>query len=183
MRALRPVSLRCQSGRTLTELMLVAAILPVVLGGTLAVLETAAKVAPEEQERMQAVRETQVGLDRIVRELRQTTQVTSYAPGRIEVVTSVAANPTAVAYDCLQPSRIGGPYTACVRESGGRSDVVIDRVLNGEQVFTRSDDFVAVKVEVPASGERERPERDDEGYEHHVVLEDGFFMRNLSYDD
>jgi hypothetical protein len=52
--------------------------------------------------------------------------------------------------------------------------VVIDRVLNGAAVFSLTPpDYVGATVEVAARGGLE------DGHDHRIILEDGFYMRNL----
>ena len=73
--------IRAQQGFALVELMLVAAMLSVVLGAVLMFLDTAGQVAPRQQERGHAIRQGQVGLERMTRELRQGSTATLVANG------------------------------------------------------------------------------------------------------
>jgi hypothetical protein len=51
---------------------------------------------------------------------------------------------------------------------------VIDRVLNGAAVFSLTPpDYVGAIVEVAARGGLE------DGHDHRIILQDGFYMRNL----
>lgn len=173
------------SGYTLTEFIIVVAMLVVVLGGTLSVLDTAADIAPKEQERAHAVREAQVGLHRMTRELRQATQVVSPAvsPDKSAIMriwVPVAGVSTEVTYSCNVGSQDlpDGKHWRCVRswtQGGQAQSVTVIERLTDPNIFSRtSEAFVKVRVEVPASGERKR------GLDHTIVLDDGFFMRNLS---
>ena len=175
--------MREESGWTLIEVLIVAVLLTIVLGGTLNLLDTTAKVAPAEQERAEAVREAQVGLARMTRELRQATKVLPLAPAPgatgsvVQVETPVKGVTQTVKYDCSQPSRsLPSTAKACVRTQLGstRVEYTIDRVLN-TTVFTRTgNNYFAVRIEVPASGERKK------GLRHRIVLDDGFYMRNIT---
>lgn len=171
--------MRDESGWTIVEVLIVAVLLVIVLGGTLNLLDTTAKVAPQEEERAQAVREAQVGLARMTRELRQATKVVTYdqANGVIKVeVNDLGGVRQTVTYDCSGSSPSLTGTTACRRTQvgGSSNEVVIDRVKNNGSMFTRiGTNFFQVRVEVPASGERAV------GQKHSIVLDDGFYMRNI----
>ena len=168
--------MREESGWSLIELLLVSVLLIVILGGTLNLLDTTAKIAPQEQERAEAVREAQVGLARMTRELRQATKVLELTPTRMQVYVPVSGVRQTVTYDCTATSPTVPAKKACVRTqtNGPTNELVIDRVSN-TTVFTASgSDYVQVRIDVPASGERA------EGLRHTIVLDDGFFMRNLA---
>ena len=177
-----------ERGYTLIEALLVMVLLILVLGGTLSLLENTAHVAPAENERAHAVREAQVGLAKMVRELRQARSVEDgYTPSSITVRTPVAGVPTRVSYECGHDSRSrpGEGLYACRRlqyQPDGTTPAVtnypLDRLLEDDIFsYTLSGgdvEFVTVRADVPASGER------SEGLEHPIVLDDGFFLRNLS---
>ena len=169
--------MRDESGWSVIELMLVAVLLAIVLGGTLNLLDTTAKIAPQEQERAHAVREAQVGLARMTRELRQAVRVNASANPAliISVDTPVAGVRRTVTYDCTGTSPTVATTKACRRsQSGGlQNEVVIDRVTNSTVFTADGNDYFKVRIEVPASGERQQ------GLRHKIVLDDGFFMRNL----
>src|SRR3712207_1379565 len=67
-----------QSGFTLIEVMVAAALLSVVLGAVLALSETGSRVAQRDLVRANAIEEVQNGVARMDRELRTATQV--YSP-------------------------------------------------------------------------------------------------------
>ena len=171
--------MRGESGYTIVEALLVFALLAVVMGATLGLLDTSAKILPKERERAEAIRESQVGLARITRELRQASQVLAppfAAPQAstshtLVVKTKVNGTLTTVTYHCTDPSPTLPGARACRRGQ----QILIDRVLNWETVFTRTaDNYLIVRVEVPASGERTL------GHKHRVILDDGVFMRNVA---
>lgn len=179
--------MRCDRGYTVIEALIVVVLLIVVLGGTLSMLEHTARVAPAENERAHAVREAQVGLATIVRELRQARSVEQNTPTGLTVRTPVAGVPTMVTYDCgvRRTSRPGQGLHACRRiqyqaddSTVARTTHPLDRLVHDEIFeYTLSSgkvEFVRVRVAVPASGERST------GLAHPIVLDDGFFLRNLS---
>ena len=171
--------LRRESGFTLLEVTITAALLGIVVVAILAIADTGQNIAPKDQERAHVIRDAQTGLHQMTRELRQARQVRTAQPGSVTV--RVGSALTEVTYNCLQARPGTAGQTQCVRTSGGSSRMVIDRVLNGGSVFeyrrsTRSGviTYVRAKVEVPAKGDLK------EGHKHKVVLDDGFYMRNLN---
>lgn len=176
-----------QRGFSLVELITVSFLLIVVLSATLMVLERTTEIAPQDEERTQSIREVQVGLHRMVRELREAYALNPAAPPtstQMDVLVPVAGGPDKrVVYNCAQPHP-DPRYSRCLRYEGaadftqplGAGHLAVDRVLNDvavTPVFKKvSSSYVEAKVEVPARGER------DSGFQHKVVLEDGFFMRN-----
>ena len=182
-RALRRKLVRSESGWALIELMVVVSLLGLVMAAVLTLLDTTARVAPRDQERAHAIREAQVGLHRMVRELRQAYGVNATTRNYIDVNVTIGDQGRRVVYDC--------DFPRCVRREGavgptvpsGSGEVVIARLLNGtpaDPVFTFSPanrfppDHVSARVRVPASGER------SEGHRHNVVLDDGFALRNVT---
>jgi type II secretory pathway pseudopilin PulG len=174
------------AGYALVELMVVASLLVVVLGAILALGETTQRIAPKESERAQVIREAQVGLHRMTRELRNAYQALPTVPAPTVTGSTMQATvrgydgvPRTVRYDCDEPHPTDQAYTRCLRQvySGGTwpaGEVVIDRVLNGSTVFALTPpDYVGAKVEVAARGGLK------DGYDHRIILEDGFYMRNL----
>lgn len=189
---------RDEAGFALVELLIVAALLGVVLFAVLSLLDAAVRVEARDQERAHAVREAQVGLDRMTRELRQAYRVVATGPSYVTVHVRLGGQDTQVHYRCDRPhpDLASNPhddgYRRCRRVEAlvgaalpaiDTGPIVIDRVLNGsaappDSVFTFSPSaisptYIRARIEVPARGERE------EGIEHKVVLDDGFFMRNL----
>jgi type II secretory pathway pseudopilin PulG len=169
-----------EAGYGLVELLVVASLLIVVLGAILTLGEATQRIAPKESERAHVIREAQVGLHRMTRELRHAYQAPTLTASTMEADV-LAANGTTrtVRYDCDEAHPTDAAYTRCVRQvlSGGTwtaGEVVIDRVLNGTTVFSSTPpDYVGARVEVAARGNLQ------DGYDHRVILEDGFYMRNL----
>ena len=177
---------RSETGYSLTEALIVVVLLIVVMGGTLSLLDTTAQVAPQENERAHAIREAQVGLGTMVRELRQARSVEDdYSATGLTVRTPVAGVPTRVEYDCDAVSITKPDLKACRRVQYAADDSTevrttypVDRLLSN-QVFTYTVEggaiqFVRARIEVPASGERQQ------GLDHKIVLDDGFFLRNVA---
>ena len=186
---------REQGGFALTELLVSMLSFAFILTAILALLETSARVAPSDQERSLSIREAQEGLSRMVRELRQAYEVVGTSPSSMRVKVRLRKDDPAtpevethsnwlLEYDCGV-----GVSGKCVRKEARPGQVppstgptVVERVSNpaDKPVFSFETDtdsvnpvYVKVRVEVPASGER------SQGHSHKVVLEDGFFARNM----
>ena len=181
-----------ESGMGLPEVLMTIVIFSFVLGGILGLLDTTAKVAPKDQERSMAMREVQSSLDQMVRELRQAYRVVGTSPSSMRILVRRRQSDGThvnrlVEYDCGltvadQCLRREAPPGATLPATG---QVAIDRLLNGgsgeRPVFSFDQNadsitpvYVAVRVEVPSRGER------GSGYKHTVVLEDGFYARNMN---
>lgn len=182
---------------TLAEVLVSIVVFLLVTGAILSMVDTAAELAPKETERALAVREAQVGLERMSRELRQAYSVRGTTPSSMDVLVTVGTQNRHLIYDCgvAHPDDPSNPYDheyrRCVRWEADVGDpdiqsqpgrVVIDRVLNATaaegHVFdfspsALSPTYVTARIEVPARGERIY------GFPHRIVLSDGFYMRNL----
>lgn len=183
--------MRSERGYTVIEAMIVCVLLIAMLGATLSLLDTTANVAPQENERAHAVRDAQVQLAGMVRELRQAHEVYFISADRIEVqVPLVGGELRRVEYECTFDG--SKPDTkSCKRRlynAAGttveRTSTAVDRLLvpagqTNPTVFTWTSEngkvvFVKARIAVPASGERK------EGLKHEIVLDDGFLLRNLN---
>jgi hypothetical protein len=175
--------------------MMVASLLVIVLGAILMLGEASQRIAPRETERALVIREAQVGMHRMTRELREAHNVVTPAAGGSGAVIDVWVPTTAgsqkrVSYECNVAHPTEATYTRCVRydvsAAGVKSNgqVVVDRVLNGAvgstlpvfvrgSVASQTDEYVKATVEVAARGDRRT------GYSSKILLEDGFYMRNL----
>ena len=175
-----------EAGYGLVELLVVASLLVVVLGAILALGETTQRIAPKESERAHVIREAQVGLHRMTRELRHAYQAPPTVPAPTVTGSTMEASVLAengatrtVRYDCDEAHPTDPAYTRCLRQvlSGGTwsaGEVVIDHVLNGTAVFSLTPpDYVGATVEVAARGGLK------DGHDHRVILQDGVYMRNL----
>ncbi len=182
---------RDQSGYSLPELLTVMAVLPIVLAAVLLFTGKAQLLASNDTERSHTIREAQVGLDRITRELRQAHTFIAVAPYRVEFVVRAAGLDKRVVHDCGDPDPSDADLKRCVRyevASDGTEtphQQLIGRVVNQypqggvspPAVFsytptTADPRHVRVKVEVNARGARK------EGYRYRVVLDDGVHLRN-----
>ena len=178
--------LREEDGFTLTEQLVVAAGMSVILAAILGLSDVAVKQSPQDRERTHAVREAQVGLDRMTRELRTAHAITI---SDFKAVASIYRSGAAitVTYDCTISGGVG--LRKCVRsQTGGGSSpslTVVDRVANADSrplftATTRADScgvqwprYVRVLLEVPTKGELKA------GSSKRVVLDDGFYLRNV----
>lgn len=170
---------------TLVEMIISLATFSFVMVAILGLLETTAAQQPRDQERADALREAQVGLQRMTRELRQGYKVLDADSKSMYVRLTSQGEDKHVKYDCgvADPDTAG--YTRCVRwealvgqalptEQPG--EVVIDRSLS-EVLFSYSPgplnpNYVQVHISVPQKGELAN------GYDSNFVLEDGFYLRN-----
>jgi Tfp pilus assembly protein PilV len=178
--------LREEDGFTLTEQLVVSAGMIVILAAILGLNDVAVKQSPQDRERTHAVREAQIGLDKMTRELRTAHAITITDFKAVASIYRSGATIT-VTYDCSSTGSDG--LRRCVRSQtgGGSSPTVttIDRVANANSrpVFTattRNDSagvpwtrYVRVLVEVPTKGELKA------GSSKRVVLDDGFYLRNV----
>lgn len=172
---------RDQRGFTLIEQLVVAGGLAVILSAILGLVEVSERLAPQTIERGRAVRDAQVGLDRMVRELRHTQGNVVASGGSVAADVVLRGRAYRVTYDCSGLMPGSTTLRACVRtEAGGTggTTIVIGRVLNPSTVFgtvvQRSGipAYIPVRVEVPSAGERKA------GQAHKIVLQDGIQLRN-----
>jgi competence protein ComGC len=171
-----------ESGFALIEQLVVVAVLGVVVAAILSLGETTQRIAPKDSERAFVIRETQVGLHRMTKELRQSHALVSTGTHEMDVRVLVGGTEQRVRYNCSQPHPTEPDYRRCLRYVGTSTtgEVVIDRVLaaagpvfsyvtNAQGAIT----YVEASVEVPARGDLRV------GHRHRVALHDGFWMRNF----
>jgi len=177
------IRLRREEGFTLIESLVVCLSLVVVVGAILGLVDLAESLAPNDRERAHAVRDGETGMSRMVRELRQAYDVT-VTDWQVDAKIVLNGVDTTVRFKCDTPS---GAYKKCVRQviGGGTpvAELLVDRVANAaaRPVFaatTRAGEtapsYVRAVVELPARGERTTGPGD-----YRVVLEDGFYLRNV----
>jgi type II secretory pathway pseudopilin PulG len=175
-----PAARGSEAGYALTELLIVATLLVIVLGAILTLGETSQRIAPKESERALVIREAQVGLHRMTRELRHAYQTPTVTGSTIEATVPNGTSGQTIRYVCNVAHPSNAAYTRCLRYVvvggvPGAGQLVIDRVLNGSAVFAlHGTNYVTALVEVAAKGDLQN------GYDHKVVLDDGFYMRNIS---
>lgn len=164
---------RDQRGISLIELMMTAAILSVVLGAILAVSETTAKLAPDDDERALIMQEARTGVHAMSRELRHATAVTSVADYEL----SFTVGTTSVTYSCTEPQPAVAGRTRCTRRQGTDPPrYLVSHVVsqaNGKRIFRQTGKHIAVEVQVAAGGDRVP------GHKHTITLADGAYVRNL----
>ena len=181
---------RVEAGFTLIELLVAMGLLLVILGAVLALLDSSNTIAARDQERTHAIREAQVGVQAMTKELRQAYSMVSNTPYLIEVHVWKNGADHDVTYDCTGTSSAGPPLGQCVRyettgSGQGTASVVVARLFNNAgsgrpPVFTYTANgsghttYATVHVESPSKGERQQ------GYGHRVTFDDGFFLRNLN---
>ena len=174
--------LRDERGFTLVEQLVVSAGLVVILGAILGLADVASKTGPVERERVHAIQEAQVGLDKMTRELRRAHAIT-IEPFKATADIMLNGSPVTVVYDCTVA--VNGLRTCDRQQAGQTTQTVIARVANATSrpVFTaqvRNDasgipwtTYVRTIVEVPGRGERTT------GANARIVLDDGFYLRNV----
>lgn len=181
--------LRRDAGASMVEVLVVCALLAGVSGAILSVLDAAAKTVPRDVEWTHAVTESRTGLHRMVREVRQASQINGVTPNRLDFDTTINGVPRRVMYACDVPTTTAA-LRRCVRleaapgatlPSPASGETIVARLQNGtaaDPVFTFAPDairptYVTGRVVVPSTGERvaARPG-------HAVALEDGAALRN-----
>lgn len=185
-----------EDGFTLPEVLVVAALLAVVLGGLLSALETAARVAPRGFEYGAAVQEVGDGVSRIVRELRQADRVVATTPNSVTFDATYGSSALRVNIDCsvaagAAPQDPSATVRRCVRVQApqgaplppaGQGTVEVDRLLNGtaaDPVFSFTPDpiaptYVALTVRVPSGGSR------GDGLRHPITITNGTLLPNTT---
>jgi type II secretory pathway pseudopilin PulG len=175
----------------LIELLVVLAMLVVVVGATLTLLEVGGRAASRDSQFAHAIADAQAGLARMVHEIRQASSVSATTPNSIDFLVMIGGQSQRVFYECdvAQP---GTSYNECVRLSvaaGGAlpalstGEPIVPRIVDGtpgDPVFSFSPNaiaptYVAVKLAVPAAGELSA----GRGLNHTTVLDAGAYLRNL----
>jgi hypothetical protein len=168
---------------TLAELLVGMVVMTIVLIAILGLLDAAVKTAPRDEERANTIREAQVGVHIMTRELREANKV--WTPGKTQIYVNLGDD-RHVLYDCgiVQPDdpdeRQCRRWEAAIGSElplDEPGELVVDRRLPGD-VFTYEPNlinptYVKVHIQVPQSGERE-----SDGYHANLVLDDGFYLRN-----
>src|SRR5258708_39560283 len=110
-------------------------LLMVIMGAVLALLDSANKLEPQDQERALDLREAQVGLYQMTRELRQARSLVSTSGYSIEAHVWESGADHDVTYDCTGSSSVSTSLGQCIRYettggTRGPATVVIDRLFN-----------------------------------------------------
>jgi len=178
-----------QRGFSLIETMFAAVILIVVLGAILTASEAAQRVVPKDEALAFTLRDSQVALDRMTRELRQAYSINSNTATKMDanvrlrgVTGSTGTTFRRVVYDCSIAVAGSPGIEQCVRYEvstggvAGPQETVVPRVRTASFSYEPSSaapKYVRATLNVPATGERKQ------GYAHDVFLDAGFYMRNL----
>src|SRR3954452_15005744 len=121
---------REESGFTLVELLVAAGLMLVVVGAVLALLDSSSTIAARDQERTHAIREAQVGVHDMTKELRQAFSIVSSSPYSIEVHVLRGGSDREVMYDCTGTSSAGPPLGQCVRyETTGSGQGAVSTIV------------------------------------------------------
>jgi type II secretory pathway pseudopilin PulG len=180
-----------ERGFALVELLFVSVLMVVVLCAVLTSLASVTSVENRDRQRALAIQDGQVGLSRMVREIRQAYSVLATTPNSVDFLVTLNGQQLRVFYACDVPQP-GTSYNECVRLqttvggvlpalSGGAA--VVLRVMNGSLAnpvfsFTPSalmPQYVDARVELPAGGELSS----SSGFGHMIVLNSGAYLRNL----
>jgi type II secretory pathway pseudopilin PulG len=102
-------------GFTLVELVVVTAVLMVIVGGCLAVLDGATSAEARDVSYAQEISATQTLLARLVHDLRQATAFQLVSPNAVQFQVTLRGTTYNVKYDCTAPDSLGTPYTRCAR--------------------------------------------------------------------
>jgi prepilin-type N-terminal cleavage/methylation domain-containing protein len=171
--------LQAQDGFTLVEQLITVALLSIVVGATLTVLDSMLRSAPGNAEWSHTVADTQAGLSRMTRELRQATNVTLVTPYVASADVLIGGSTRHVLYQCDLSS-------SCTRESttapaappsrGAGGALLIGNLQNytlGTPVFVSpASRYYQVQVIVRSAGALKT------AHTHNVRLTDGFLARN-----
>jgi Flp pilus assembly pilin Flp len=133
---------RDQRGFTLIEQLVVAVGLVVVVSAIAGMTEVAERMAPRDNARGFAMRESQAGHDRMARELRHAYAVTVLpgpdAGNRLQAAVQLRGRQYLVEYDCSAAMPGAAGQRRCTRsEAGGADEPIIDRLVGAGPVFTR----------------------------------------------
>jgi prepilin-type N-terminal cleavage/methylation domain-containing protein len=169
-----PRRLKDQSGFTLVELLVAMPIALLVLSMAMLALATTVRNDQRTREHTDALRDQQVGLERMTRELREATSFTFLDSQRVEFTAwSRPANGLRrIGYTCSSGThcvRREGPVGGTLSDSG----IVIDALVNAD-VFDPEPDFVNPRYVGIVAQVRIAQDR------RVITLRDGVELRNLT---
>ena len=171
-----------ERGFSLIELLVAMTVLAAVMVATLGVLDSSSRMARSDTDRASAIQDAQVGLDRMVRELRHARLVNSATAQVLDVTVLQRGITRRVVFDCsvAHPSTDG--QRQCTRSAdGGSAEVLVDRVRDvgsDSQAFaytpaTGAPKHVTVRLAVAVDDGRAG------GHSRSLVLTDGTALRNV----
>lgn len=198
-----------EAGFTLIELLMAAALSLIVLGGVLSALETSQNTEARDQEWAIVIQEGRAGLERMAREMRQAYSIRSDSHSAIDFYATIGGKSYEISYNCAE-RETGTEYDSCVRRAAefvsgkapsslpAKGETIVKYVANQTgtcesellekkskecvfQEYTPNDiapDLVTMKVRIPASGTLKLA--DALAYQHHIVLENGAYIRDMA---
>jgi prepilin-type N-terminal cleavage/methylation domain-containing protein len=123
-----PVTRQHEDGFTLIEVLVAMSIFLVVLGVTLGLLTSVSRAVRKDEARTGAVADARVGIGRMVRELRQATEVIDMSGSMIDVYARIGGANVRLRYDCdaASPDDPANPYDQFYRRCVRRTAPVVD---------------------------------------------------------
>jgi prepilin-type N-terminal cleavage/methylation domain-containing protein len=198
------LDLGSQAGFTLIEMLVVAAILPIVVIATLGPLDFAQTQTPKDVEYGHAITSASAGLQRMIRDIRQAYRIDLTTANSIDFNAVIGSSDLEIFYECdlPYPSTTGNThykeYRRCLRVSAPtgtalpsieKGTVMIDTLLNGtteHPVFKFWDSsehedptnptYVEASISVPARGAL------NSGLNHTISFHIGTALPNLVRD-
>jgi hypothetical protein len=169
--------LRAEDGSLLIESLVACALLAMILMAIYTLSNGTWSLASKDQERAHVMRDAQVGVHRMTRELRQTYNVVSWSATSLQADVLTVSGSSRVTYDCNVAHPTLANTKRCVRTVGTTTEVVVDHVASAVFTYTLSGDtptprYVDVMVRVNAKGDV------PDGHGHQVEFHDGVYMRN-----
>ena len=171
-----------ERGFTIIELLVGMTVLVVVMLATLTVLDDSTRIAARDNDRSQAIRDAQVGIDRMVRELRHTRLVNSATPQVLDVNVVRRGVDTRVVFNCSTAVPGAAGLRRCTRTpAGGTAELLVDRVRD---IGADSSAFAYTPAAATARHVTIRlglvvDAGKQGGYQQNVVLTDGTALRNV----
>ncbi len=173
---------------TLIEILVACSAAIVVLGATLALLESGQRIQARDAEWATTMQQDRAGLARMVREIRQASKIEEAKANAIVFLATIGGKAWKIEYECAS-KQADSEYTQCLRLAAeeGKSlpaagPALATDILDGGEVFSYSPSaasptMATLRLELPAKGTLKQA--GSRGYQHKVVLEDAAFMRNL----
>lgn len=194
---------RSERGFTLIELLVAATLSVTILTAVLTAFEHAQNVQSRDTEWAHVVQESRTALNTMVAQMRQAYYVRRASEEWVEFYERAGGKSWGVLYNC-ETTEPETEFKECVRKqvefegstppsestvAAAKAEPVIHDVLNGTSaesapVFQKyspspiAPDLITVKIVMPASGTLKLAGA--ETYQHHIVLENGAYLRNTA---
>lgn len=173
----------------MVELLVASVAAVTVLGGIMTLVISSLNAQARDSEYALTLQEDRAGLARMVRDIRQATEIKEAKTSAINFLATIGGTKYQIKYDC-SVAQSGTTYNECVRLAAEEGKTlpttgppVAKDLLNGSEVFTYSPSsepskvrLATLRLEIPAQGTLKQT---GSGYTHHVVLEDGAYARYL----